>query len=203
MRVLLIRHGQTIWNSEYRTQGRTDIPLDEMGVRQAVCLAERLFQEPVSAVYTSPLKRATETAEAVAKLHGLSVIPANELIERDFGAWEGKTLAELAAQYGDALDLWRDDPYACVPEGAEDLYAVQARVEAFCGLLLCTHAPESTIVVVSHSVPLRVLLAQLIGLPKESLHSIEIINAAYTEVWLEQCRNVLHVLNDTSHLRCL
>ncbi|MDL2236034.1 histidine phosphatase family protein [Christensenellaceae bacterium OttesenSCG-928-L17] len=200
MRLLLVRHGQTVWNTERRTQGRTDIPLDETGLLQAERLAERLSFERVDAVYTSPLSRAKAMAHMVAARHKLDAIASDTLIERDFGVWEGMTIHELRAQYGEALRVWQNDPYACVPENAETLHCVRTRCAAFLERIKTTHEPDETVVVISHSVPLRILIALLINLPECSLHSIEVENAAYTEVQLKKHRNVLCVLNDTAHL---
>lgn len=110
MNLLLMRHGQTEWNQAMRTQGRTDIPLDETGRMQAMLAAERLKGARLDAVYTSPLLRARQTAEAIAIPHGLSVIPHPLLVERDFGIWEGEEFSALANKYPDGIRLWREDP---------------------------------------------------------------------------------------------
>ena len=107
MRFILIRHGQTDWNLEKRVQGRTDMPLNAQGIRQAELVAKAVLRYPVERIYASSLERAWETAEIVrqAFLRGIpgteprkipEVIRLPELIEVAFGAWEGKTLDEIS-----------------------------------------------------------------------------------------------------------
>jgi broad specificity phosphatase PhoE len=90
----LIRHGETMYNQERRIQGRLDIPLNENGKEQARLLAEWMRTRPVDAVYASDLKRAVETAEAIARVHGLTVNPLQGLRERSFGEGEGISFEE-------------------------------------------------------------------------------------------------------------
>ncbi|HWR24246.1 MAG TPA: histidine phosphatase family protein [Feifaniaceae bacterium] len=200
MNLLLMRHGQTEWNHTMRTQGRTDIPLDETGRAQAALAAERLKDARLDAVYASPLLRARQTAEAVAGPHGLPVIEHPLLVERDFGIWEGEEFSALANKYPDALRLWREDPVACTPENAESLTDVLHRCTAFLEELRARHGEEETVLVVSHSIPLRLMVAHLIGLAPGHIHSLRMDNAAYTELLLREKYNTLLVLNDTGHL---
>ncbi len=85
MNLIIIRHGQTAWNMERKTQGRTDIPLDETGIRQALKAAERLHKRSLTAVISSPLLRAMQTAQCIAAPHGLAPVPHDALIEQDVG----------------------------------------------------------------------------------------------------------------------
>ena len=106
--IVMVRHGETDWNRERRFQGRADQPLNEAGRGQARELAELLRDEPVSAVYTSPLRRARETAEILAEDFGLRPQPLDALLEIDVGAWEGLTIDEVRAAYpGRADEDWR------------------------------------------------------------------------------------------------
>lgn len=203
MNLLLMRHGQTEWNHTMRTQGRTDIPLDETGRLQAAFAAERLRNAHLDAVYTSPLLRARQTAEAVASRHGLPIIPNPLLVERDFGIWEGEEFSALVNRYPDAVRLWREDPVAYTPENAESLTDVLARCTAFLKELCARHADEETVLVVGHSIPLRLIVAHLIGLAPRYIHSLRMDNAAYTELALREKYNTLMVLNDTGHLEQL
>ena len=97
--ILLARHGETDWNREGRWQGWADPPLNELGRRQAAALAEELRDTPFDAVYTSDLKRAHETAEIVAALHGVSVVADRELREIDIGSWSGLTKPEIEKRF--------------------------------------------------------------------------------------------------------
>ena len=87
MRIILVRHGQTKWNSEGRVQGRTDIPLNARGMAQAEAVGEWLSGRKIDAVYASPLMRAHDTAKAIADRQGVCVKLLGEMIEIDFGLW--------------------------------------------------------------------------------------------------------------------
>jgi broad specificity phosphatase PhoE len=97
--IVLARHGETDWNRARRVQGHADVPLNAAGRRQAADLVARLAHETFDAVYTSDLRRASETALLVAEPRGLDVVPATELRERDFGTWEGLTDDEARRRY--------------------------------------------------------------------------------------------------------
>ena len=94
-RIIAIRHGETAWNVDTRIQGHLDIPLNATGRWQAERLAQALRDEPITAIYTSDLTRAWETAQYIGELQGLPVIKEAGLRERDFGDFEGKTFAEI------------------------------------------------------------------------------------------------------------
>ena len=100
--ILLARHGETDWNIGRRVQGHTDIPLNAAGVDQARALAEQLAGEPLTAVFSSDLSRALDTATAVANAHGLVVVVDPRLREKNFGTWEGLTDVEIAERFPDA-----------------------------------------------------------------------------------------------------
>ena len=102
MNLYLIRHGQTDWNVAGKIQGKTDIPLNETGKRQAACLARGMEKQPVVQIYTSSLKRALETAEIIGRRQNVKVKPMKELEEVGFGQWEGCTNEEIKRQYPQA-----------------------------------------------------------------------------------------------------
>ena len=94
MKLYIIRHGQTDWNIAKKIQGRQDIPLNERGHFQAQCLGKAMENRPITAVFSSPQIRAMETAIAVASPAGVPVIPVRDLMEINYGVWEGKTEEE-------------------------------------------------------------------------------------------------------------
>lgn len=200
MKLILIRHGQTEWNTQMRTQGRSDIPLDETGVLQGERVAQRLKSQSIQAVYASPLARAAHTAEAIARHHELKVNLTPLLIERDFGAWEGFPFSELRVLYPELMKLWQTDPMHCTPPGAEPLSSVVERCETLLQQIRLGHMQEDTIAIVAHSVPLRVLISGAIGLPYTRLHSIGLDNVSISVLKMHEKYNMLTVLNDTAHL---
>ncbi len=104
-RILLVRHGQTSWNlgaGQVRYRGQTDIPLDEVGHAQAHALADRLADEPIAGIYTSPLSRAVQTAQPTAEQHGLPVVPHPGLLDMHLGEWQGLTHTSCTPLSGDS-----------------------------------------------------------------------------------------------------
>jgi len=129
-RIVAIRHGETAWNVDTRIQGHLDIPLNAKGEWQASQLAKVLaLQDPLHAVYTSDLKRAHQTATAVAAQQGLEAISHTGLRERGFGAFEGKTFAEIEKDLPEDSLRWRKrDPQWAPPQGGESLVVMEQRV---------------------------------------------------------------------------
>jgi broad specificity phosphatase PhoE len=144
--VLLVRHGETDWNREHRWQGWADVPLNELGRRQAVELAARLRGVPLEAVYSSDLRRAYETAELVAAEHGLPVVADSGLREIDVGSWSGLTKPEIDERFGGE---W--------PADAETDDEHTARVRAAVSRILREH-PTGTVLLVTHGGTMRALL---------------------------------------------
>lgn len=105
-RILLARHGETDWNRDNRFQGRADPPLNDAGREQAAALAASLAGERLAAVYSSPLRRAVETAELVAARHGLEPTPVDALREVDVGSWQGLTRNEIESRFPEQFSRW-------------------------------------------------------------------------------------------------
>ena len=114
-RLLLARHGQSVSNAVRRFQGVQDVPLSDLGRRQAQALAGALARRPLAAIYTSPLQRARHTAEAVAGATGAPLYSVHDLRELSLGEWEGCTVEEVRARPGDPYACWVRDPVAGVP----------------------------------------------------------------------------------------
>ena len=158
--LLLVRHGETDWNREGRWQGHSDTHLNELGREQSARVAAEL--DGVDVVYSSNLARARETAEILADRLGLEVRVDERLRERGFGAWEGKTRAEIEAEFADAHARWLagEGPGA---DDAEPFAEFGARVAAFLEDVLVRH-PDETVLVVSHGGSIRVIHALAMGL---------------------------------------
>ena len=160
--LILARHGETDWNRENRFQGHADPPLNELGRRQSAELAEALAGETIARVYTSPLRRASETAEIVARRLAVDVEPLEQLREIDVGAWSGLTRDEVAVRFPEQYARWLERS----PHGFEDgeTYAeLAARVVPAVSRLAERHGSE-TILVVTHGGPSRVLQARAAGI---------------------------------------
>mgnify|MGYP002609521920 FL=1 len=129
MRLYIIRHGQTDWNIEKKIQGRQDIPLNERGRYQADCLSKAMKNRPVTAVFSSPQIRAMETAKAVASSSGSVVIPVKDLMEINYGSWEGKTEEELLQEDRALYEAWWSHPAETAPPGGESISQVNERCQ--------------------------------------------------------------------------
>ena len=117
-RIIAVRHGETAWNVDARIQGQLDIGLNETGRWQAKRVGEALAAEDIKAVYSSDLGRAHQTAQSIAEVAGIPVIPDEGLRERSFGMFEGKTFDEIHETWPDHAHYWRKRiPDWAQPEG--------------------------------------------------------------------------------------
>jgi 2,3-bisphosphoglycerate-dependent phosphoglycerate mutase len=159
--LLLVRHGETSWNRESRFQGHADPPLNEVGRRQAAELAATLAHEELAAVYSSPLRRALETAEAIAAARGLSAVAVDGLREVDVGSWQGLTRPEVERRFPEQFRRWLD--YGAGWDDGESYEEVDVRVIASLRELAVRHEGER-IVAVTHGGPIRAALARSEGI---------------------------------------
>ena len=160
--VLLARHGETDWNAERRFQGHADRPLNERGRAQAEALAARLERVRLAAVYASTLLRARQTAEIVARPHGLEVRTRSDLKEVDVGSWSGLTTSEAAARYPDHFVRWRDKGRPGW-HGGETYEQVRDRALGAVLEIGTLHVAEIALVV-AHGGTIRALLATALGI---------------------------------------
>jgi broad specificity phosphatase PhoE len=164
--IVLVRHGETDWNRERRYQGHADTPLNEAGRRQAVELADALRDEGLTAVYTSPLRRAAETAHIVAQRLGLAAAELEALREIDVGDWQGLTVDEVKARFHEGLDAaWRSGW-----QNGETHDELSARVLPALIDLERTHA-GGRVLGVTHAGPIRAALAAATGISHEESRS--------------------------------
>ena len=161
--VYLVRHGQTAWNKEEVFRGRTNIPLNETGLREGELAGGYLKDVEVHSVYSSPLARAWQTAQKIAGYHSIEVQPLEGLIDMSFGDWEGHPLAEVREKDGERYRQWREEPHLLRLPGGETLDEVRARAMAALEEVIRRH-PEKTVVLVSHRVINKVLLCGILGL---------------------------------------
>jgi probable phosphoglycerate mutase len=154
------RHGQTMYNAERRFQGQGDVPLNETGRRQAAAAAPYLAAMRPAAIYSSDLSRATETADALARLTGLSVQFDKDLRERSGGSWEGLTESEIRERFPAERATW-------TPPDGEPAQAVADRASAALERIADSAPGGSTTVVVSHGAALAMATARLLQIPWE------------------------------------
>jgi broad specificity phosphatase PhoE len=195
-----LRHGEAEWNAAGRFCGSTDVPLSDVGRRQARLLALRLQPIPVDALYSSPLQRAWETACLIGKAVGCEPAVDQRLAELNYGAWEGMTLEEIHRASPDTYRAWDADPANLAPPQGESGVQLIARVTPFLADVAQRHA-SGNVVVVCHKTVCRLLACHIMGVPlMEYRRRIRMDNAALNifETVGGDWRVV--TLNDTSHL---
>jgi len=196
--VILIRHAESEMRGRYL--GRTDPPLSDRGRAQAAALARRLAEEPLSALYSSPLQRALDTAQAIAARHGLKANAVADLAELDFGAWDGLSYEEIERREPERLAGWLRDPVTKCPPGGESLVHLSQRVVAAAQAILARH-PRGDVAIVTHGGPIRTLVCHALELPLQAQWRIGQDLAALSRLDWYQAEVVLSLLNDTCHLR--
>ncbi len=196
-----MRHGQTEWNATRRYQGRSDIPLSEVGRLQAQALRVALEGHHFDAVYASDLQRAIQTARIIAQPHGLDVQIDARIREFDFGEWEGLTWPQIVERWPEFREQGATAAKLYQPEGGETFDRVCTRVESFLNDLRRTS--HDHVLVVTHAGVLHAVLdvlgESIQDRPGDGL-SVSFSQASVTRITMvgEQVR--LITLNDVSHL---
>jgi broad specificity phosphatase PhoE len=195
----LLRHGQTPMSVQKRYAGRSDVPLTDVGVDQAVAAAKRLAATGIGVIVSSPLQRATRTAQEVAEVTGAPVVIDEGFRETDFGAWEGLTFAEVRQRWPAEMTAWLADP-AVAPPGGESFTEVSQRVTEALHRVLARWERQ-TILIVSHVTPIKTLVCAALLAPPPALFRMHLDVAALCEIdWYADGPAVLRSFNDTGHL---
>lgn len=198
-RLVLLRHGQTALSVERRFAGRCDVPLTGEGHQQAAAAARRLASWSIDAVVSSPLCRCRDTSAHAAELLGLPVEVDERLVETDFGDWEAMTFAEARAHDPEGVDHWISDPHTG-PPGGESFAEVAHRVGEAREALLREYR-GSTVLVVTHVTPIKILVQQAMLAPLSALYRMHLDTACLSEVdYYADGPTVVRSLNDTAHL---
>jgi broad specificity phosphatase PhoE len=161
-RVFLIRHGATTLSADDRFAGSTDVPLGPDGRTQIERLAERLSAAPLTAVYSSPMRRTIDSATPIARSHGLAPILVDGLREIDHGHWEGLSRPDVQSLYPDEYAAWERDPFSVAPEGGETGLQVLSRAQPVLDDIVRRH-PGEWVLIVSHKATNRLLIAKMLG----------------------------------------
>ncbi len=198
----LVRHGQSTWNQIGRIQGKQDPPLSTLGRRQAMALADALKHEPLDVVYSSPQRRARMTAEAVASDHNLPIQIVEGLAEIDHGFWEGLTEAEIQSRFAISFYTWLRRPSQTLMPGGEHTLAVQQRVLDAWREIVQRHEGNHALIV-SHDIPIKVIIADVLHLSLDSIGHFVLDNAAISVVQKAEGELQIVRLNDRCHLQVI
>ncbi|NSW90104.1 MAG: histidine phosphatase family protein [Firmicutes bacterium] len=213
MELIIVRHGETDANSEGVLLGCTDVSLNRRGIQQVKRAAKKLRElkvDRVEDIYSSPLKRAVQTAEIIGNELGCKkIIYSDDLKERNFGDWEGLTVEEISRLYENEYRLWINDVDYCMKNG-EEVYEMKERIKSFTKRLIDsskddkytdTHKREHgtgqcTHIIVTHLGCIRYMLAFLLGLPDEYSWRFRVGTGSLTRVCInEEGYSYLTLLN--------
>ena len=199
--IILARHGETAWNVAERFRGRLGVELNERGLEQAALLAAYLSGQKIEALYSSPLRRALQTAEIIAQRCKLEAKVVSGLIDLDFGQWEGLSHQEVREKDSELYLLWENHPEQIRMPDGESLGDVRERALAVVDDVVSKHG--GTVVLVSHRVVNKVLICALLGLDNSHFWSIQQDACGTTNFTYQQGRFILTKHNDTSYLKPL
>ena len=199
--IILVRHGETAWNVEEIFRGRSDIELNDTGIKQAELLAEYLGDKKIDAIYSSPLKRAAKTAATIAGYHKLDVEIAPGLTDFDYGKWQGLPLQEVKDRYKELYAKWINSPDKAKMPAGESLDDIRKRAIGVVDMAVARY--EGTVALVSHRVVNKVLICALLGLDNSHFWDIKMDTCGITTFTFENGRFVLTEHNNTSFLKPL
>jgi broad specificity phosphatase PhoE len=197
--LILARHGETAWNVEKIYRGRTDVNLDEVGIKQAELLGEYLSNWELEAIYSSPLRRSMDTANIIARYQKIGVHIAEGLTDFDYGKWQSLPEQEAKRLYPTLHSEWHNNPHKVRMPGGESLEDVRRRAIEVVNEVLSKY--QGRVVLVSHRVVNKVLICSLLGLDNSYFWNIKQDVGGITIFNYADGRFVLTMHNDTSHLK--
>ena len=197
--IILARHGETDWNVEEIFRGRIDVELNETGVKQAELLASYLRDLRLTAIYSSPLKRALKTAELIASYHHLNIVVTDDLIDFDYGEWQGLSHQVVKDKHKELYAKWLKKPHQVTMPAGESLDDVRRRAVGLVDKVIARH--EGTVALVSHRVVNKILICALLGLDNSHFWNIRLDTCGITTFIYEKGRFILTQHNDTSLLK--
>jgi phosphoserine phosphatase len=198
--LIIARHGETAWNTADIFRGRVNIGLSEAGLKQAEQLGEYLSLKKIQAVFCSPLPRALQTAEAVARHYQIKPQPLEELTDLDFGAWEGKSRQEVMTKNKEIYEQWLDRPDLAQIPGAESLEAATKRSLSALDRIKARNQ-DATVAIITHRVITKIMICALLGLDNSHFWNIEQSTCGVTTfIHNGRCFILMHH-NDTSFLK--
>jgi broad specificity phosphatase PhoE len=186
--LILIRHGETDWNVEGRYQGQADPPLNREGLDQARLLAKELRDVHLDVLYTSPLRRALQTAQILADSLKVPLHLEPRLMEIHQGDWQGRLRAEISALYPELFRRWETEPWQVTPPGGEHLSHVQARVDRAVGDMLARYRGKR-IGVVAHRIPIALIKVRYQGLDPDVVRTLQLPNTYWETITIKEGTN--------------
>jgi probable phosphoglycerate mutase len=198
--LIIIRHGQTVWNLQGRHQGHLDTDLSEFGIRQAQAIADRLSTVSFSALYSSDLKRAYHTAQYIAQKTNHTILVDPRLRERNYGVFRGMTLKEIQEKYPQEFAFFQSgDPDYVVPEGESSRQKYDRTVQ--CMTEIVTANLGRRVVIVTHGGILDAIFRYTTGLPLSIPRRFKLFNASINTFLIQGRIWMVGTLGDICHLK--
>ncbi len=198
--LILVRHGQTAWNQQGRFRGRENVPLDEVGLAQAQAISQYIAAHwTPTAVYCSPLRRARQTAEAIAEPFMLHERAHPGFLDVDIGAWQGLTEAEVEERWAQALHAWYTTPASAPLPGGESLDMAQIRAIGALREVVNRH-PNETVIVVGHTAVNRLMLLAIFDISLDHFWHLEQDLCALNVLKYDGRHFTLRQMNQTAYL---
>jgi broad specificity phosphatase PhoE len=206
MRLILVRHGETDLNKQRRVQGLSNLGLNEKGKRQAEALAQALKNEKVDVIYSSPLRRALETAQAIGRFHRVRVVPLDGLKELDVGEVDGMTYDEMRIHHGEFFQKWMKDFTSVRLPGGGYIPELRdkccAAIRGVVSREQMTYDNEDKVVVaVTHFFPILCIVCDTLGLDLSHCRRLRLDLASMSILEFNSLGAVLVSYNDICHLR--
>lgn len=196
--LFLVRHGETQWNVEEKTQGRQDSPLTAEGIQQGKMLANYLKKFNIDSIYCSPLKRAVDTGNLIREALGVPIQYKEDLMELNFGIWEGLTAKEIEASYPTELEIWHQHPQQWEIQKGESLTIGLQRVTR-CIEEILAQDPAERILIISHGTIIKLYLMSLLGMELTHFYRLKQDNCALNQVVFKSRGPQLVRYNDTTY----
>ena len=196
----IVRHGQTNWNILGKTQGHGNSDLTAKGIEQATELAESIVNYPIDYIYSSDLGRAVQTAQILGDKLNIKVEETEALREMGFGEWEGLLIDEIKTNYANVYTTWRNEPHLAQIPGGETLHLIKDRVDSFIQSLNEKY-DDKHILLVTHSVTVRVMLLAFLNSGMENIYRIKQDNNALNIVEYRDYGPVVIKMNDIRYIK--
>jgi len=199
MELILIRHGETLWNEEGRVQGFSDIDLSDAGLHQARQLALYFKDHHIHVIYSSPLTRARKTAQIINQFHNAPIYLESSLMEMDQGDFEGLPFQELMTREKDFIRRWISDPASVKMPHGESLIELQTRAwKVIEGVI----AKPENVLVVSHNFTIASILCKIKKISLSEFRSVCVDPASKTIIRFQNGSAYIELFNDRIHLNC-
>lgn len=199
MKIYIVRHGYTHWNSLGKLQGVTDTELHETGLEQAKTLGKRLESKDITKIYTSPLKRAFKTAEIINEYIKVPIIKVENLMEMNFGVWQGLTFEDVKKVHTESFSYWNENMFETIIPNGESYEIVSKR--AFKTIEEIAKSNDKNVLVISHGSLIRTIFCKILNISINDLDNLNIDNCGISVLEYKDGCFFVETINDLGHFQ--